>query len=269
MRPAAVLLLVALAGAAGAAAAAAITVQQDHRIDTLAAERLRLDERFLLDDITLAQAVVSLPAVGTSDQPAPMTPAYTPAGTAVQGGDWTYTATVRERSNGSVPKGEYDVELFQDGRLVGDAYLAQNVSNPMLTEGARVTFDLGSNQAPDAPLFLLRIMPTIPGQAPIRLTSALDGSLDYVWQADDGADNPTLSDRAGEQIVLRAVNGDGTATHALGITDANGNLVAGWTPDLTNRGDTQDLPWTPGAAGTYHYQCRYHPTMKGDIQVSP
>lgn len=268
MRSASGRLLVGALLTAGLASALPFAVQSNDRLDSVRAERIILPERFAVERIDLIQAILDAPAVGTQTSPAELTEAATPAGTTMHGGDWAYVATVRERTNASAPTGEFVLELAQDGRTMGSVWLQQNVSDPAVREGARVWFDLGP-QEPQAPLFVLRLILSPDRATLTRLTSTVDASLDYVWQGDDGMTNPSVTTKVDAALVLRAINGDGTAPHALQVLDSGGKVLAGPTPDVTNRGDQQDLSWAPPTAGTFRYQCRYHPTMEGNIQVGP
>jgi hypothetical protein len=268
MRVGARLALGLLVVAGVALASDPLVVLPNGRLDSLHAERYDLPARFLVRQVDISQAAASAPALGTPDRPAVLTEADTPAGTAIAAGDWVYATTIEERSPDAADPGVYVVELAEDGRVVGDVDLEKNVSDPALRQGARVSFDIGPS-LPDDPLFLVGVLLPQAASAPIPLTSAVDASLNYVWQDASGRSNPSLSTKVGVPLTLRAVNGDGTAIHALELLDAGGNVVAGPTRDVSNRGDAQDLPWTPEKAGSYHYQCRYHPTMTGSLQVNP
>lgn len=88
----------------------------------------------------------------------------------------------------------------------------------------------------------------------------------------DGEKNPTLTIPAGEEVTVNLTN-DGAAIHNMrfGGEDKEYNTdddVAS-DPALVAAGQTATLTFTaPGEAGTYIYQCDFHPTdMLGEIEV--
>lgn len=254
------------------AGAAPVLVVPNSGLDTVYAERLTLPSRFEVAHTETAPALLDRPALGTEAAPAELTEAMAPAGTAVPRGHWTYTATVRERAADAVAAGNFTVTIVLDGTPRGTVVLGQAVANPLLAEGARVAFDLG----PDpllAPLLVLEVRPLLkPGEVP-TLRSFMDSDLNYRWKGSggdiEGVVNPGLEATMGAEFTVVAVNGDGTAAHNLRIKDADGDVVAGPTPDLVDLNDQATLAWTPTAPGTYTYECKYHATtQRGTIAVT-
>lgn len=228
-------------------------------VDLLHAERLDITERFELVRVEVGEALVGSTRLDGIE----ISEVMTPATTFVSRGHWTYSVTLRERDPDGVPEGVFDVQLAFQGAPMRAVRLVQNVSDPLLQEGARVTFDLGPAM-PSSPLFVLSVREVAIGPI-VTLASAIDTALMYVWR--DGAqnENPTLHFHMGDDVTFVASNGDGTSPHNLQIPDGGEPMPA--TEDMINAGDEQSLAWTPPAPGSYHYECHYHPTMKGTIEV--
>lgn len=254
--------------AAGALVRAAVEVEPNESLDTAFAERVSLAHRFEVTATELGRAPLDLPAIGTPGAPAEIAEAPAPAGTAVRRDNWTYTVTVLEREADTVKSGRFEVHLLWNSREVGVVHVQQNVSNPLLREGARVTFDLGATR-PEAPLFLVRVHVIVPEGASYRLKSVIDVDAATKWQGVggdiDGKINPALNGTAGLPMEIRIENGDG-ATHNLLVRDPDGETVA--RSDDIGLNERAELTWTPEGAGAYSYECEYHSdTMTGDIDV--
>lgn len=243
-----------------ALAEAAPFVVEPTPIDLLHAERVDLTERFELVSLATERALVG----STKLDGVEISELMTPATTHVSRGHWTHTVVLRERTPDAVPLGAFDVMLKLDGRAAHTVRLAQNVSNPILAEGARVTFDLGFD-LPPAPLFVLTMTQAPIGQT-VTLTSAINEDLLYVWR--DGAqnENPTIQLTTGVPVTFEITNGDGTSPHNLQIPGGGDPMPE--SEDVVELGDETTLAWTPPAAGTYVYECRYHDTMRGTIEVT-
>lgn len=88
----------------------------------------------------------------------------------------------------------------------------------------------------------------------------------------DGEKNPTLTVPVGEEITVNLTN-DGAAIHNMRFggedKEYNTDDDAVSDPTLVPAGQTATLTFTaPGEAGTYVYQCDFHPTdMLGEIEV--
>ena len=84
--------------------------------------------------------------------------------------------------------------------------------------------------------------------------------------------NPTLKVPAGEEITINLDN-QGIAIHNMRFAGDDNEYNSGddavSEPALVNGGQTATLVFTaPSEAGTYVYQCDFHPTdMKGEIEV--
>lgn len=246
-----------------AATAAPLIVTPNDTIDAVHAERMSVDGRFAIDAISFGAAAVTLPPSGTTELTEGMTPANAP----LRAGDATYTVRLREATADSVPSGLFILELSRDGVAQGRVLLAQNISNPAASEGARVTFDVGTGASTSA-LFTLILHDAPRGDLQIDLTSGIDATTNYVWKAPDGTAGPSFASTVGMLIHLHITDGEGTSPHDIRVTDADGTVIAGPSPDIANVGDQQTLDWTPTAAGHYHYECRYHSTMTGDVTIS-
>ncbi len=88
----------------------------------------------------------------------------------------------------------------------------------------------------------------------------------------DGEKNPTLTVPAGEEITINLTN-DGAAIHNMRFggedKEYNNEDDAVSDPALVTAGQTAITTFTaPSEAGTYVYQCDFHPTdMLGEIEV--
>ncbi len=102
------------------------------------------------------------------------------------------------------------------------------------------------------------------------------GALDIVMGDNffelDGEKNPTLELDAGAEVTINLDN-KGTAIHAMRFAgednEYNSDDDAVSDPDIVSAGQKATLEFTaPGKAGTYNYQCDFHPTdMLGKITV--
>lgn len=244
-------------------------VTRDDSVRALHAERHEMGARLDVVATALERASASQPAIGTADAPAEISEGNTPAGTSVGRGRWTYSVTVRERAAGDVPTGAFAVDLTWNARPVGRVHLQQALANPAAQEGARVTFDLGVSAPPDAALFVVAVRALDAPEAAYTLTSALRPDLQYVWNGDGGAENPTLAARVDSAVQITIVNGEGTAPHNLEIL-RDGAVVAKTEGEVTARDEQETLRWTPAAPGSYDYRCEFHPgSMAGTIEVAP
>lgn len=234
-------------------------------LEAVRAERLDVTSRLEISLLELATAVADQPPVGSATDPAEMTSVSTPAGTRIHAGDWTYAATVREIDAESVAGGTFVVELAMDGVVQGAVHLRQSVAEPTAKEGARVVFDIGPLD-PFRAMFVLSVRTVLTETV---LTSALSATTaNYVWRDDANAENPLLSARVGQESRIRAANGEGTAPHNLQVRDG-ASVIAGPTDDVDEPGESVVLAWTPTRAGAFTYECRYHPSMSGTLEVDP
>lgn len=238
-------------------------------LDLLFAERVDVTDAFDVTATALEISHVPLPARGTPEAPVEMTEVLTPARTDVAAGHWTYTAHVIERESESAASGLWDVTLLANGERFGPVRVSQNLSDPHLPEGARVTWDLGAERPATRQLVVIAV--PVPPDVGYRLRSEVDATLAPRWKgvggAIEGQTNPTLLGDVDVEMPIVASNGDGTP-HRLLVRDAGGAVVAGPTATLSNPGDEVVLRWTPSAPGTYSYECDFHSTsMTGSIDI--
>ena len=253
--------LLALVVVAAAFARAAPLEVDRAPVELLHAQRLDLTERFEIVSVELARASLDARHAGAVE----LSEALLPTTTAVARGEWTYSLTLREREADGVREGAFDVTLELHGARLGTLRLAQNVANPLAHEGARVTFAAG-HALPAAPLFVVQ-MREVPRGAVFELASAITTGFEYVWRDAAQADNPTLAMRDGETATFLLSNGDGTSPHNFQVLD--GSSPPPTTADMPELGDQATLSWTPPGRGRFPYQCQYHPTMSGAIEVTP
>lgn len=202
--------LLALLLVAAAARAGTLHVGQAP-IEMLHAQRVDLTERFELVRIELAKTLVGARRLDGAE----ISEAMTPAGTPLSRGHWTYVVTLQEATPDAAPSGAFDLTLSVPGARGRPVRLVQNVSDALLQEGARVSFDLGRDLPPQ-PLFVLTLVKATPQ---FELTSGVDGDLQYVWTAGT-EENSTLPAAAGEEIAFTITNGDGTARTTSGSSTA-------------------------------------------------
>jgi hypothetical protein len=263
-------LLTALAvlAVAGVAAASAITVTQRTDIVNVFAERFTLRDQFVVSDSTILPAAAAATALGTQGSPVEITGTLAAARTALARDHWVYAVTVEENAVASVTAGTYQVRLLLDGAPVGTVFLSQASGEDAAVEGARVAFDVGSALSTDA-LYHVEVKPFIPAGPTVSVTVTSNPNGNLTWLGSGDVVNPGVALTVGSTLQLTASNGDG-GTHDIGIKTSGGALVdpPGWSPDIGAIGEHQTIAWTPGAAGTWTYVCKYHATMQGTIVVS-
>jgi hypothetical protein len=262
-----VILCVALGGVA---AAATLTVQQRQEASALFAERVEVGEAFVIENGSFFPVAETLGGIGLPGAPIELAHDAT-VRTALSRDHWVYAVTVREAGAGLVTSGTYSLELFLDGRAMGVLHVTQAAADPAQVESVRAAFDVGTALAP-ASLYYVIVKPVGVAGPTISLTvrSNPNGNLTWVGvgSGTEGVVNPTLTLAAGSLLLLTGRNAD-DLTHDLGLKTAGNALVdpPGWTPDFDASGEEETLVWI-GISGTYTYQCRYHPTMKGTLVVT-
>jgi len=88
-----------------------------------------------------------------------------------------------------------------------------------------------------------------------------------------GQKNPTLSVKVGQAVKVNLTN-TGLAIHNMRTAGEDANYNSGdddvSDPNPVQAGATATLEFTFDKAGTFLYQCDFHPNdMKGEIVVSP
>jgi len=265
----------AVAGAlllvASLVAASSITVMDRKDTDSVYAERFSIAGSFEVKDSHVWVAKAARTAVGVVGAPGEMTPTPPEVRTALAKDQWVYTATVEESGPASVAAGNFTAELFLDEVSLGKVVFAQGEPEPGAVEGVKASFGIGAG-LPTSGLYYIEVRALLATGPTVAYTVRSNPAADLTWVGVggdiDGAVNPPLSLAAGSVLSLTARNGDGIA-HNIGIKDASGTLVAGWTADIENSGDQVVLSWAPSVAGTYTYLCKYHAgTMKGTLTVT-
>lgn len=274
-----------LVGALGGTilAAASTSFLKNDSVDTIFAERLDVESRFEVFETRLVSVAADAPAVGTKDAPLEMTEIDAPGWTALHAGDWAYVVGVRERAPASVTQGVFAVTLTVDSVAKGTAYIVQNVSDPALAEGARLTIDVGA-VAPVAPLLVVTVSEVRTDVTPVglKVVDASSPNGQYQWQGVggtiDGLRNPNMTGHVGQAflftISVSASDDPGHATHNLTLvfpwnaTTSKGRVTSSSNIDAVNNPSTT-LSWTPTTAGTYRYECPYHKnTQHGYIDIT-
>lgn len=265
MRKAPLLAAVLLAGAA-AAAASAITVTQRTDVLNVFAERIDLSQKLVLG----TGAILPAPSALGATAPVELDAAMPAARTAILRDQWTYAVDVREASADALPSGAFVVSLLVDNAPAGAVRVEQRAANPGAIEGARVTFNLGAALQPSA-LYYVEVKPDAAGGPTVAFVvrSVAGPKWEGVGGSIEGVANPSLSLPLGATLRLTARNADG-GFHDVGIRDAGGSVVTppGWSDDVDAAGEEVTLAWTPSAAGTYSYACKYHSSMVGALAVT-
>lgn len=259
---------------AGAVAANDLTVNRKTEAASLFAERVQVDEKFVLEDTVVEPAHKALAALGTEGAGVELAGALSTARTGIVQDEWTYAVTVKEASAASVGSGNFTIALHLDEALVGTVHVAQGSADASVVEGVRARFAIGPSLATSA-LYYVTVKPFV------LEGDVVDVALDAVtsdgpkWRGSGDVLNPELAVAAGDVLRITATNVDG-GYHNLGIKNAAGSFVApaGATggdalPHLTSAGAEAVLSWT-AESGTFTYVCTYHESqgMKGEITVS-
>lgn len=258
-----------VAGVVAAVAEGAAVAVAPRALDALHAERLDVTDALEVVSTSVERSLLALPAFGTPDAPAELTEAMTPARTQVAARSWTYTATIAESSAESAASGAWDVVLLANGRPLPAVRIEQNLSDPLVAEGARVTWDLG----PEKPALRQFVVLAVPIAADgYRLRSEVDAFLVPHWTGVggeiEGETNPTLDGAVGAEMTITIANGDANP-HRIVVKDEDGATVAGPTETIDELNEEETLAWTPANAGAFTYVCDFHPdSMQGTIQIA-
>ncbi len=115
----------------------------------------------------------------------------------------------------------------------------------------------------------IQTQPASPQEVDDEVTEAVDG----VVQTAEGDNFFTLNNLKvplGETTTIEITN-EGIAIHNMRIAGPDGefntadDIVS--DPELISGGDTAVLEFTPTLAGTYTFQCDFHPTEQGGVIV--
>lgn len=256
----------------GIVAASNLVVNQKTDTTSVYAERYSLTEQFTVGQSSVWVAKADRAASGVQGTPVELSAGLPEARSFLPTDQWVYSVPVTEASAGSVAGGNFTIELFVDELSVGKLFVTQQTADPAAIEGVTASFALGPIFSTSS-LYYLVVKPFVQLGPTTTYTveSTPGGSLTWtgVGGAIDAQVNPTLTVPVGGTLRVTAQNADGI-THDIGIKDASGTLVnpPGWSPDFESVGASQTIGWTPSAAGTYTYMCKYHAsTMRGTITV--
>jgi plastocyanin len=111
--------------------------------------------------------------------------------------------------------------------------------------------------------------PASPQEVDDAVTEAVDGVLQTAT-GDNFFTLNNLSVPLGETTTIEVVN-EGTAIHNMRIAGPDGEFNTAddsvTEPDLISGGGTGAVEFTPTLAGTYTFQCDFHPTEQGGVIV--
>lgn len=265
--------LVAALLAIGAVAAGSLSVTQKADTSSVFAERFAISEQFVVDASNVWVAKEAHAALGVQGSGIEMGASLPAARTVLRPDEWVYTVVVKEAGLATALGGDFTIELFVDEESAGRIFVAQAEPNHTVVEGVTASFAIGPGLSTSALYYVVvkpfvQVGPTI--AFGVKSTPAGDLTWTGVGGTVEGVVNPGLTLTLGSTLRLTAANGDGIL-HNVGIKDASGTLMSppGWSPDFESLGQQQTVSWTPTAAGTYTYLCKYHAaTMKGTITVS-
>ncbi len=115
----------------------------------------------------------------------------------------------------------------------------------------------------------IETQPASPQEVDAEVTEAVDGVLQTAV-IDNAFTLNNLSAPLNETTTIEIVN-EGTAIHNMRIAGPDGEFnTADDTvsdPELISGGDTGFVEFTPTLAGTYTFQCDFHPTEQGGVIV--
>ena len=111
--------------------------------------------------------------------------------------------------------------------------------------------------------------PAVPQEVDDEVTEAVDGQL-QTGTDDNFFTLNNLSVPLGETTTIEVVN-EGTAIHNMRIAGPDGEFNTAddsvSDPELISGGDTGVVEFTPTLAGSYTFQCDFHPTEQGGVIV--
>ncbi|MFA5861352.1 MAG: cupredoxin domain-containing protein [Candidatus Thermoplasmatota archaeon] len=230
------------------------------------AEHYSVGNGFVAGPSKLTPAFADLAAHGDDGNPVGIASSMPDARTAVVTEHWVYSILIKESMAGAVPGGNYSVALTANGVDIGKVFIAKVGS---ATGGVRASFDIGA-ELPSSTLFYLVVAPVVRTGPIVEFTIISKTPDKSIWVGVggtiDGVTNPALTVPMGATLRLTARNADDVA-HNVGIKDAPGALVTAWSADIEKTGDTVVLMWTPSAAGTYSYPCKYHAATQNGLIV--
>ena len=111
--------------------------------------------------------------------------------------------------------------------------------------------------------------PDSPQEVDTEVTEAVDGVLQTVVE-DNFYTLNNLKAPLNETTTIEIVN-DGTAVHNMRIAGPDGEFNTGddsvSDPEQITAGSTATVEFTPTLAGTYTFQCDFHPAEQGGVIV--
>jgi len=107
--------------------------------------------------------------------------------------------------------------------------------------------------------------------AEVQVSGVVDVTMGDNFFDAGGNQNPTFKAPQGSAVTFNLKN-DGSAVHNMEIAGTDGEFETDddsiSDPDLITGGNAGTLAFTPPAAGSYDYRCKFHPDqMKGQITI--
>lgn len=273
-----IVVLLALVAVTGFAAAGALTVKQRNEAASLHAERFSIGELFVFESSAISPVLADANAAGVVGSPVEMTSGMPGANTALVRDHWQYSVRIQEASIVGVASGQYLIELQVDGlALPSPIVIGQATSEASAKEGVVAAFDLGATILPSS-LYYVVVKPyTPPGEiVSYTVRSGFETTTNrWIGVGDpiNNVFNPAISFAMGKTLSITARNTDGAgaAPHNIGIKASGASTPIsppGWSSTIDADAEEVTISWTPASAGTYTYNCQYHPSMVGTITVA-
>jgi len=245
----------------------------------LFAERIEVDERWMITSMGINVALKNKDPLGTSSTPLEIAPSpYPEANTMLQKDHWTYVIVANESAVNSITSGIFKFQLSINGIPNAEIFLKQGTADASKVEGATLIFDIGEDLEMET-VFLIKVTEVggtpVPGLGVVLSTSIeqTDGTRGFVPR--------TLTAALNSVIELRITNNDpGTDpdadNHPIRLRDPNGVVVGEITSLL--HGETKSITFTASVVGIYTFVCTnggcdihsylVGSTYRGEITVS-
>jgi plastocyanin/mono/diheme cytochrome c family protein len=163
---------------------------------------------------------------------------------------------------------EIEVERGVEGSDAADHSESAHILNAPALPGTTITGESGNPPCGQNP------PPATPSAGPaVPVTGVVSMNLGDNFFELEGQQNPTLEVKAGASITVQLTS-TGSAPHNMRTSGADAEFDsdddAVSDPDTITAGGNGTITFSFGEAGTYPYQCDFHPDqMIGDITVIP